>query len=252
MTNTNVGNLPLRLGKAPLIERVFELRFEPVKEGIAELLPGMIYSTLGADYNELESLPIVSVPKEAREKDERFRFLPHYQMRGNNRTIQFGNRTIVFSETRPDGGWSDYQQELVKILQAFEETKFIKQTLRFSLKSISVFSDTTEDPLNLLNLSVQLGSKGLESKGFHLRTEIDSLPDTVTILQVIGRAAVQKNGESSKDGMLIDVDAVRILHDELFWDDKETALTDLHKVQKENFFSLLKESTVNSLDPNWG
>ncbi|TLS77624.1 TIGR04255 family protein [Mariprofundus erugo] len=250
--SADMKQLPEKLGKAPLVERVFELRFETRKQGVAEILPGLFYKAL-EDYSNIETLPVVSVPKEIRDREEKFKFLPHYQLSGDNRRILVGERSILFSETRPDGQWNDFCQELVKITDAFFETNLAETVSRFSLKTLNLLEDNGSDELDRLNLDVKVGGVKASPRGFHLRTELVTDERTITILQVVASGVLEMHGGPIKKGTLIEVDSIRDMSAaEGFLANRESLLNDLHDVQKQHFFGLLDEKTLATLEPKWG
>lgn len=52
--------LPSKLGKEPLMDAVFEMRFES-QVPVASIWPGMLYGMLPGD-KSMENLPLISLP----------------------------------------------------------------------------------------------------------------------------------------------------------------------------------------------
>jgi uncharacterized protein (TIGR04255 family) len=56
--------LPAKLNKTPLVDAMFELKFESRIEAVGDLLPGMLYSAYEGQYPEIEFLPLSRMPRD--------------------------------------------------------------------------------------------------------------------------------------------------------------------------------------------
>ena len=243
--------LPQHLNKAPLLEAIFELRFESRIKGLADLLPGALFTSLQADYPQLEPLPLNNVPREMRQSDPVLHYLPSFQLVGAESRILFGDSMIGVIKTLPYHSWNDFRQRIQSLLDAVKRTNWIGGVERFSLKAVNLLSAPIEGQLELLNLKVEIAGKPVSQTGFRLRTE-SSNPPYIKILQISTNAVMNESDSPQRSGLLIEVDCIRTLSNEDPWSLLPDEIENLHAQQKEAFFSLLTDKTLASLEPTYG
>lgn len=87
-------NEPLRLNKCPIIESVFEMRFESQHD--ANVVFALIYGALKDDFMKVESLPVAELPPTIRDTDPNLKYQPAYKLRhkDNHSFLQIGAKMV--------------------------------------------------------------------------------------------------------------------------------------------------------------
>jgi uncharacterized protein (TIGR04255 family) len=244
--NTSTMTLPTRLKKAPLLEAVFEVRFQPIKESAGDLLPGILYEKLGKYYGDVRPLPLASVPREFRNRDANLHYRPAHQLLGAERQLQVGDRVALVSQDRSYKSWSvfrAYAQELVRELQL---TNLIEKIVRYSLKYVNLIPAPLGQQLSLLNAKFELAGEGASEKGFFFRTEYENNP-WLTIL-TLGTRLKTREPES---GLIVEVDTIRADSAGDLFEHVMSRTEELHTVLKPYFFRLLTQKTLEDMEPVW-
>src|SRR5947209_3290968 len=117
--------LPEVLGKCPLSEVVFELRFIPEKPAAGDLLPGLLFSAMQKDYPEVIPLPMANVPRQIREKNPDLTHQPLHRLRGGPHAVQTGDKAVSLN-TYEYPGWSRYKEMIGTLVKALRDTKLVK------------------------------------------------------------------------------------------------------------------------------
>jgi uncharacterized protein (TIGR04255 family) len=242
--------LPAKLGKTPLVDAIFELRFEPSVEAVGDLLPGMLYAAYEDQYSEIESLPLSSMPRELRKKDSRLTYSPHNQLAGKKNILRIGDRVVILSIVWPYPGWHAFVDDILNLLNKLQGTKLIKSPSRFSLRYINVIETKSDRQLSLLNTNIEIAGGPVSEKGFQLRLEKQT-NEFLTILKIVPNTAAQIVGMGERAGILIDIDTIKEINENTFWSNTKEHLNDCHRILKENFFTLLLPATLESLGPGY-
>jgi len=242
--------LPEKLDKTPLVDAMFELRFEPKLESAGDLLPGILYSSYEGKYSEAESLPLSNVPREIRKKNDQIKFNAHTQLTSKKNTLRIGDRAVVLSIIYPYPGWTEFSKEILELLDKLRNTSLIKSTLRFSLRYINLIEAESNHQMSLLNSKFEIAGEPASELGLQLRTEIIT-DNFLTILKIATNNAAKIEGFKEKKGLLIDIDTIQETSGELIWENTNKKLDACHRVLKERFFSLLLPETLESLVPTY-
>ena len=242
--------LPEKLEKTPLIDAIFELRFEPCVESVGDLLPGMLYATYEDEYSEVESLPLSSMPRKLRKKDDRLTYSAHNQLAGKRNILRIGDRVVILSIVWPYPGWQDFLNDILILIEKLQATKLIKSPSRFSLRYVNIIETQAERQLSLLNTKIEIANRPVSEKGFQLRLE-KHLNEFITILKISPNTVAELKGIGERAGILIDIDTIQEIKGDSFWSSTKDHLNNCHRILKDNFFSLLLPETLESLGPGY-
>ncbi len=241
--------IPIRLKKEPLIEAIWEIRFTGTKPSIGDLLPGIIFKAFPEKYPNLVRLPSAEIPSQIVERDPNFRYIPRVRLEGGNQAVQIGEHVFSLSCRRPYSGWIKFSGDIRSLIKVLEESQLIDHLERFSLKYIDLIDLDQPPKLSCLNLELRLEEYDFEINPVQLRTEIkeDSL---IHIIQVISPAEVIIPGEPNfLRGILVDIDSIKHLSKEESWPDINKCIDLVHLASKKMFFKLLKQETIDKLEP---
>ncbi|MEZ4459401.1 MAG: TIGR04255 family protein [bacterium] len=242
--------LPLSLGKSPLLDALFELRFRPTIKSAGEILPGMLFQALKDEYTEVTKLPLANVPAELRQADPKLWHQAHYRLQGPGKQVSVGQQVFNFSFGIEYPGWDHFRAEIAGLLSLLASSGLVDEVERYSLRYVNLIPAPATDQLKLLNAKIQLRGEDVSENGFHLRTEyLDG--DFRNIVQIRTGATASLADNSSRSGIIVDVDTIRHVESDDFWENQEALLEDGHGVLKSTFFSLVSSETIESFDPTW-
>ena len=74
----------------------------------------------------------------------------------------------------------------------------------------------------------------------------------VSVIQVVGSAQAVTSVDGEKNattGMLLDIDTIKFAPLPNFWTEFQEIVESVHDAEKDVFFSLLKDETINQMDP---
>ncbi len=239
---------PEKLGRPPLIEALFEVRFD-AGESAGELLPGLLYSSLKSSYDQVESLPVSNVPMEIRNKEPRLRYATSHKLSGKDGSaVQVGHRVAQYVTAYNYPGWIRFKEQVMRLAEALKATGLITVVERCALKYTNVIPvGTYSSQLDLLQARIEVLGKPIENV-FSLRCE-RLANDIRTILNIKSNAVVERDGKVVGEGLYLDVDTIMTLDMDSFWKEAGDRLETVHGAAKSTFFSLLTNETLASMKP---
>jgi len=240
--------LPTNLKSPPLIEAVFEIRFESAREAAGDVLPGLLYGKLQPTYTRIEQLPAGSIPRAQRDQNNDLRYLPHIAIHGSADSVLIGDHVISISRTLPTG-WTSFRPQCETVLKAVHETGLVKAVQKMAFKCVNILPLNDREPLSLLNGRVSLADYAINKDGMRFRGEI-SLEGFVMILELASVAEATVQG-SRRSGLLVTIDSTKTISDSLFWASLTPNLEEAHRVVKEMFFRLIDPAVLQEYGPQW-
>ena len=150
--------------------------------------------------------------------------------------------------------WFSKKKLLSTLLDFLEQTSLVTKIERYSLKYVNVVPSATKDESDAiypaLKVDIQLGEFLLSKNGLNIRTEIEV--DGVTNIVNISPKASYGNGDDVLKGALVDVDSIKLdVDDSASLKDVIEGADALHSSEKQVFFGLLKDETVENMGPVW-
>jgi uncharacterized protein (TIGR04255 family) len=246
---SNSTKIPRKLAKPPLVEAIFEVRFAPKVAAAGDLLVGMLYDRLKT-YKTVQTLPTASIPREVGEADPNLRYLPsHHLVREFSRVI-VGDRVVGISQSAPYEGWAAFRGDISVLLDVVQSTELIDKIERYSLKYVNIIAAVGDSQLlPLLRARFEIGDKPVPERGFRFRSEFENAEFT-TILEIVTGAAA-KNAKPPRQGLLVQVDTIRMRSPEGLFESKQGRLDELHGIVESLFFNLIGVKTLEALEPVW-
>jgi uncharacterized protein (TIGR04255 family) len=243
--------IPVRLKREPLLEAVWEIRFQSSNLSVGDLLPGFIYKALSGRYPDIVRLPVADLPAPIVEQDISFKYAPRFRLAGTNQAIQVGGYSLSLSCRRPYSGWKTFSADILDLISVLKETGLIDHLERFSLKYLDLIELDQPPNLNCLNIELKVGSHEISTLPLNLRTEIQEGP-LVHVVHILSPAEASLQGDSKKlAGVLLDIDTIRPIGERESWDVLGNDLDEAHSASKAIFFSLLTEKTLLKLEPQY-
>lgn len=242
-------NLPLKLGKEPLVDVGFELRFASTQPA-SNLLPGILVAKLGDSSIVIERLSTADIPSNFREADPALKYMPLVSMTWGNYIIGISDSSLSVSCLLPYLGWQDFKAAIQKVIQVIDGASYITALERHSMKYVDLLEiDDVATQIKAVNLGVTVGGHALSQEAFRCRMDIPE-NDFTKIIQILTNAAVIISNRK-RSGIVVDVDIVRPLAVSVadYLRDLPDSLDAIHAVNKKTFFSCLTKATVEALEP---
>ena len=97
----------------------------------------------------------------------------------------------------------------------------------------------------MVDISLSIGDEKLENQPYQIRMDIIK-NGLMNIIQIISNATYE-DLNNTKNGVIIDIDSIKIINNntiEQLKDNLENDLEEIHQTSKSIFFSCLKEETI--------
>lgn len=236
-----------------IIEALFEIRFRSKTKTLANLLPGLLFKDIGAEFPAVEKLPITNLPPAMLQSDPTLQYAPQYKMSGQRYSILIGDRVFTVSCPKPYTGWKDFCSTIHTLTKLVQSTALIDKVERFSIKYVNLIpqSDGNPSPLEQLRVNLSVGDYDLKDKPLQLRSEI-TIEGFINVIQMATNAVVELPSGKSLEGVLLDIDTICQKEFADFWKDMPELLERAHKVEKGIFINTLSENALKMLGPVWG
>ncbi len=235
-----MNKLPLSINPCPIIEAIFEIRFESDFPGDA--IFGIVFNQFKNEFQDVEQLPILQLPAAIRNQDPNLKFSPHYKIKKNNFIIQTGPNVFSLTNIKEYCGWKVFSEKIFNTYNKVSELNLIKKQFRTALRYINILPDINF--FEKSNLDIKLNDKSLGSNHINFTAEIP-YKHGASNLKLINFAEVIFEGQAIK-GSIVDIDThVRQENFDSFKDAVECA----HTAEKELFFNLLDKEFLNTLNP---
>ncbi|EKJ6825974.1 TPA: TIGR04255 family protein [Pseudomonas aeruginosa] len=244
--------VPTKLGREPLIDAVFEMRFS---SGVAvgSILPGILFSALQGK-KSIEPTPIMSMPKEVREMDPNLRFAPLFKLGWDRYWVFVGDNSCSVSSKLPYAGWSNLRSAIYEVMAIACSSGLIDSVNRYSMKYIDIISHELDLPASeVFTLNLGIGDK-TTINDYEIRVSFTQKNFEHSI-RLISDATTQLIGESKpRQGKVIDIDSFANIGGEsaeIFLAKIIDRSDEIHKASKEIFFECLSERALNWLEPSY-
>jgi uncharacterized protein (TIGR04255 family) len=245
-----MSKLPLRLKHPPILEAVAEIRFAPVENKSAEmLLPGYLHAKLKNDYPKIEATDLQRMWPAVRNANADFSYLALTRLIGEHRAISIGAQVLGIAFLAPYPGWNIFWQSIKQVLFTAKESGALGTVERISIKYVNFLSQAEQNgQLRQTKVSLKVGDREVDSELTHVRCEFND-GDLIKVVQIVTQAS--SPADASQPGVVVDVDVISNGPFSDFWDTAEEKFTKIHDAEKEQFFSLLTDETLNRYEPEY-
>jgi uncharacterized protein (TIGR04255 family) len=242
--------LPVSLGYSPLVESIFEIRFEPAIPAAGDLLPGLLFSKLNRSFPNVESLPISNVPRPIRDQDPALVFQPSHRLTGSDMIVQVGDRVISLS-AQEYPGWSAFKSEILNLINVAFETGFIGSIIRYSFRYINLIPrvEGTQE-MSLLDVNLLVSGTPPQERGLQMRLEQDE-GEFTTIIQIALQSVIQHPNKPPVAGVMVDVDTQMLNPSPNFQVAASELLDSCHTAVKSAFFSIISNQALQTMQPSY-
>lgn len=246
------NKLPKRLLKEPLLDALFECRFD-TRFPVSNILPGILFSEFEGE-KQLERLPHSEIPEAIRNSDPNFKYISLVRIRWQNYSFLIGDHSVAVACHLPYRGWNDFKPTIIKAIEVLRKSGLVEKVIRYSTKYVSLIqTNDSANQVDLVNFSLKIGSRELTKESCQVRMEIP-VEGAINIVQIVSGTKVIMSDQSVREGVLIDIDTIKEIAGipiEELERDLDSALEYIHRVSKETFFDCLTEQTLVRLGPEY-
>lgn len=238
--------IPKRLDKCPLVDALIEIRFNSHFD--KSVIFGLIYGIIKDMYpGRVVNLPLSQIPAQIRDNDPNLQFKPLYRIEGADTILQIGTDVICISSKIPYIGWEALSDKALTIINRLFGNGVIKTVLRLGHRYVNFFEGNIEGKLNIAFTFVPQ----YNPINNLIRTEVKD-GDFISTLQYSNSAVYKPiNDASERKGCLIDIDTFKTYSDDFFAHNIKQEIDAAHASEKNLFYSLLKESFIQELNPTY-
>lgn len=243
--------LPIKLGKEPLIEALFEVRFDG-DSSISDIVPGAFFGSFGEGAT-IERLPAAEVPRPIREQDRNLKYAPNVSLHFERYMIAIGDHSLVVACKLPYPGWIEFRDTIKETLHKLERLKLVKSIERFSLKYVNIVPGTSfSDQLAKLRLSIALADRAVSDEKFSLRITFNEDDITHLIHIASGASGTLHHNNKEMSGVIVDVDSITITNNvalDGWWEQLSKNVDLLRDANRRWFFSCLTKEALKEMEP---
>ena len=244
-----MATLPIRLQNDPIVEAVFELRFEGAVSSVADVHQGALFTPLKKRFPKVIRTPFSALPAldAMVEANPALRYQPRLELQGERLSIFIGDHSIVVSCRKPYLGWKELQPLILEVLQHVKGAEATGNIERFSLKYVNLLpAGLPSAQFKMVHYSANLGNLSLTELVTRTRTEFEK-GGFLNIVELIANANIKAPPAT---GLLIAIDT--ICNDAKdFWVDYPAKINKLHDVEKSIFFEILTKETIEKMGAVW-
>ncbi len=245
----NQMKLPLKLGKEPLIEAIFEIRFTATLP-VSSILPGLMFQGLQGE-KLIERLPASELPQQLRNIDPNLRYAPLIRIRWQSFTILISDQSVGLACTIPYPGWGAFKPAILKIVEIVGLAGVIESVERFSLKYTDILPLELGDLDSLVEFDLKIGPYDAAGKNVQIRAEIPK-DGLIHLVQLASSGTAKMADGTTREGVALDIDTVALVGNAEFSDFFETLAERVefgHLENKAMFFACLKQKAIDKLEP---
>ena len=242
--------LPLRLGREPLVDALFEVRLGPTS--LADILPGFLFHDLPAPKPQITRLPAAEFPQPMRASDPALQYAPILRMDWGSYVISVGDRNVIISCKLPYPKWPNFKAAILDLTTRIGKVGTSGKVERFSLKYVNLIqAPSLAEQFGKIKMSLTLGE--IEVKGDHTTLQVHRHEDGIIhILSVVIGAEGQMPDGKRVSGAVVDADSIRnvdVADLTAFAASLEPGLEQLRQAKKRKFFTCLTQATIDEMEP---
>jgi uncharacterized protein (TIGR04255 family) len=249
-----LDRLPTRLKQEPLIDAVFELRFDS-KVRASSILPGLLYSGLDGVKEAVTKLPQSELPTVMRDADPALAFAPLVNFLWQHKFVVFvGDRSVGVACRLPYPGWATFRAAIEAVGGVLRGCDFISTVTRYSLKYVDLLPRAEiASQVKGLDLQLTVGEHRLLAEPCTVRIEVPR-GEVINLVQItIGGQVQLVNDPTPRSGAVVDVDSIVNVQGGvpigMYVDAVQNRLDEIHETNKRLFFECLTHDMLQELEP---
>jgi uncharacterized protein (TIGR04255 family) len=243
--------LPKKLGKEPLVEALFEMRFKP-KGPVSSILPGLVFTKFSGE-KKIENLPFAGLPEQILARiDPNVRYTPLVRIHWDNFMILCSNQSAGLACKLPYPGWTTgFKPAIIKLADLIGDAGIVDVVERFSLKYTNIISFELGPPRSVVEFTLKIGPYDAATNLFQIRAELPK-DNLISVVQIAAEGFATFPDGSTRKGVAIDIDTISMAKDAplaAFLSDLSVGLEYAHSEAKAIFFGCLRPEALAKLEP---
>lgn len=241
-------NIPTSIQSAPVIEAIIELRFNNTSLP-SEAIFANLFSHLSSEFPATEQLPTLAIPKEIRDQQEQFKYTADYRLSNGSFTVSIGHNVLSVGHLAlktPYTSWETYKAVFDTVFAAFNKLSLASDFTRLEVKYINALKTNLTEALELNANSKNADIVSAKNVMITYDQELDGENQLSTL---IASNAKIEGGDYSHEGAALNIAASTVSSVKV--EDVSVKVNVLHSEVEKEFFSLLKESYLEELKPEY-
>ncbi|HEY4288115.1 MAG TPA: TIGR04255 family protein [Puia sp.] len=245
--------LPSKITPDSISDAVVEIRY--LSDLPFEILLGLFVDAFDESYTYISRPPKPPRPgiQESRPRGLVINLGGEKLLYNDKVTIQLRENAFVFSCLDKYIGWKDFRPEIEKAMEVVANTGKVTKWTRVGLRYISEYPKT--DLKGCTNFDFTFGLPNVRSSSTAFRTEFN-YNEARVILNLSNQIPVARQQALNKlpevvSTSIIDIDVIQETVNELDIDRVMGIADKMHLIEKEVFFTLLTESFLQTLNPEY-
>jgi uncharacterized protein (TIGR04255 family) len=249
--------LPKYLGNSPLIEAIWQIRFDVNPSlAVGNLLPGILFTALEGNKKgyQLKQLPFADIPVAVSNTDENLKYQAKYRIEAQNLPYLYhiGEHMVSVNCRKPYEGWEAFKNKISELVGILQKAPFEFVNLRTSLRYINFLPKSIVPSISpWLRITLHVGDFSIDTTPLQIRAELPEAECTHVVIIINPAQLLVTHSNAENVGIIIDIDTVA--HGKQNSLDGVIAQLDmLHQKNKALFFNeILTEDTINKLNPEY-
>lgn len=249
--------LPEYLGNSPLIEAIWQIRFDVNPSlAVGDLLPGILFTALEGNKKgyQLYQLPFAEIPLAVLNADENLKYQAKYRIEAPNLPYLYhiGEHMVSVNCRNPYEGWEAFKNKIIELVKVLQKTPFEFVNLRASLRYINFLPKGTIPSISpWLRITLHVGDFSINTTPLQIRAELLETECTHVVVIINPAQLLVTDSNAENVGIIIDIDTIAHGKQNSL-DEVVTQLDMLHQKNKALFFNeILTEDTINKLNPEY-
>ena len=246
---TRPKRVPTKLKHDAIVEAVFEARFDTTT------LPEVLFGRL-TDYAPWKGfqpakLPAYQLPEALRQVDANLRYTPLFELRreGQNRSVRIGDRVLSYHRLAPYEGWEKFKPELAEAIDGLFTRADGLTIRRLGFRYINAIRQDLHTIGSISELDLKLAIAGESLSGnANLNFTVELSHDTNCTVRISTKEFIE-GALPDNTAVLVDVDVYT--KDSFKTNDAREVkqwVDFAHGKEKEQFFRLLTDNTIDALE----
>jgi uncharacterized protein (TIGR04255 family) len=186
-----------------------EMRFGGTEVPVGAVLPGLLYSQLNDELDQIALTPAAAIPENVRRAEENLRYLAtHRLFKNGGLSVLVGDQSLVVSNIRPYRGWASLLAAARRVFGAAIDTKLLGPIERVSVRYVNLFeSPMGSDQLSLINAEIRIGNTVVTKESLNMKLEYgQNGVQTVVALQTQANVKSELPWGGNGDGLVFQSD----------------------------------------------
>jgi uncharacterized protein (TIGR04255 family) len=241
--------LPQELERPPIEQAMFEIRFQPARDGASARLPLVLGKALGVEYPRSEAVPEVNARDDFRTVARDPRYEAKMRMFGEGADLFIGDGALRVRIGAPYPGWDAQRARIDALLDVLEQSGEARAVERLSLKFVNLLRDVPPRQLEALRVDLRVNGEAAPEIGMHIRMELSDERYVRVVEIQPGAPGPLLATDKNLHGLMLALECRRDILGEEFWPNRGDLLENLHFELRALFFRLLTHEATEKLGP---